>query len=263
MHGSGEAYVRAASASCAGCHSGGAFSAMVAAGLTPDAVEEWDLNPTRQDCRACHQIHVSYTTEDWALETADPVTLYAFEDVTFDGGEGNLCANCHQPRRQIAEPDADGNIEVDSTHWGPHHGPQSAMLLGLSGAGEVEGTPSPHYSMVENTCAPCHLGAGVGRHTFEPDVFYCNMCHTGMESFDDTGLQTEVEEGLAELADLLVSKGMLEEESDEPVVGVYPAAEAQALWNYILIKHEDSSLGVHNPAYTRALLEASLAALGQ
>ncbi len=42
-------------------------------------------------------------------------------------------------------------IEVTSTHWGPHHGPQSAMLLGWSaGAGDVTGNPSAH----------CHAGRG-------------------------------------------------------------------------------------------------------
>ena len=60
--------------------------------------------------------------------------MYAFGE-TYDGGAGNLCGNCHQPRRAIADADADGNIEITSTHWGPHHGPQTAVLLGIGGAG--------------------------------------------------------------------------------------------------------------------------------
>ena len=106
-HGTGEAYGRGTRSSCTACHSGGGFSAMVAAGLTPDTMDAGDPNPTRQDCRACHQIHTSYTSADWALETIAPVALYAFEGLTYDGGKGNLCANCHQPRRLIAAPDAD------------------------------------------------------------------------------------------------------------------------------------------------------------
>jgi hypothetical protein len=230
---------------------------MVAAGQNPGEVEEGDPDPTRQDCRACHQIHVSYTGEDWALETTDPVDLYAFEGVTYDGGEGNLCTNCHQPRRQIEEPDADGNIEITSTHWGPHHGPQSAMLLGLSGS--IEGSPSSHYSMVEDTCVACHLGEGAN-HTFEPDVAACQECHVDIEDFDFSGLQTEVQEGLDELEQALIAKGWLDEEG-HPAVTAVPAPEAYALWNWIYIAHEDKSLGVHNPAYTRALIEASLEAL--
>jgi Cytochrome c7 and related cytochrome c len=139
-HGTGTAYLRGTSASCAGCHSGGGFSAMVAAGLTPDKVTAGDPNPTRQDCRACHQIHTSYTSADWALETTAPVKLIAFDDKTFDGGKGNLCANCHQARRTIDAPDPNGMITVDSTHWGPHHGPQSTSW--------VAPAPTPCWSRI-------------------------------------------------------------------------------------------------------------------
>jgi hypothetical protein len=254
-HGMNESYVRGSSASCAGCHSGGAFSEMVAAGLTPGEVEAGDSDPTRQTCRACHQVHTTYTGEDWALETTDPVALYAYEDVTYDGGTGNLCANCHQPRRQIAAA-VDGQIEITSTHWGPHHGPQSAMLMGLGGAGEVEGSPSAHYSMVENTCVACHGSS----HTFEPDIASCQECHADIEDFDFSGLQTDVQAQLDELEEGLIALGWLDEEG-HPTVDFVPEAEAAALWNWIYIAHEDKSLGVHNPAYTKALLEAGLEAL--
>ena len=257
VHGTGEAYARGTSASCAGCHSGGGFSAMIAAGLTPDTVEVGDPNPTRQDCRTCHQVHTSYTTADWALETTVPVALFAFEGVTYDGGKGNLCANCHQPRRAIAAADADGNIAVTSTHWGPHHGPQSAMLLGVGGAGDVEGAPSFHASFVEDTCVTCHIGANFS-HTFEPVEASCLQCHD--EDFDMGEEQAEIQELVDELGELLKAKGLLDEEG-HPVVGTYPAAEAAALWNYIFIAIEDGSLGVHNARYTEDLLEASLEAL--
>jgi len=255
-HGTGTAYARGTSAGCAGCHSGGAFSAMVAAGLTPDQVETGDPNPTRQDCRACHNIHTTYTADDWSLETTDPVSLYAFEDVTYDGGKGNLCANCHQPRRQFEA--ADGMVNVDSTHWGPHHGPQSAMLLGVGGAGDVEGSPAIHTMAVADTCVTCHTYND--NHSFAPNVAVCQQCHSDAENFDINGVQTQVEELTAELKDALIAKGLLDEEG-EPVVGEYPEAEAAALWNYIFIAIEDSSMGVHNPDYTVALLQAGIDAL--
>jgi hypothetical protein len=258
-HGTGTSYGRGTSACCAGCHSGGGFSAMVAAGLTPDTVEAGDPNPTRQDCRACHQIHTSYTEADWALETTAPVKLYAFEDATYDGGKGNLCANCHQPRRGIDAADPNGMINVSSTHWGPHHGPQSAMILGLGGAGDVIGAPGAHTMLVRDTCVTCHIGKDMN-HDFEPAVSACVTCHSDAEDFDVDGLQTEVAALIAELGEMLKGKGLLDEEG-EPVVGTYPAAQASALWNYIFIEIEDGSLGVHNPGYTKALLEASIAAL--
>ena len=252
---------------------------MVAAGLTPDTVEAGDPSPTRQSCLACHQVHTGYTVADWALETTAPVALYAFEDVTYDGGMGNLCANCHQPRIAIAAADPNGNIEVDSTHWGPHHGPQSAMLLGVGGAGDVIGLPSAHSSsmLVKNTCVTCHIGKDMS-HTFEAVMSACLVCHSDAEDFDIDGLQTEVAALIVQVRDLLLAKGLLVEEKEyefnqddgvieevvvgyEMVVGVYPAAEASALWNYIMIEIEDGSLGVHNPGYTKALLEAAVAAL--
>jgi hypothetical protein len=187
------------------------------------------------------------------------VPLFAFEDATFDGGAGNLCANCHQPRRLMDVAD-DGTVDWSSTHYGPHHGPQSAMLLGLGGAGEAaEGKPGSHATLVADTCVTCHVGEN-DDHSFEPNVAACQDCHADIEEFDFSGLQTEVQTKLDELQEALVAKGMLDEEG-EAIVGVYPETDAAALWNFIYIAHEDKSLGVHNPAYTRALLDASLAAL--
>jgi hypothetical protein len=262
LHGTGEAYVRGTSSSCAGCHSGGAFSAMVAAGLNPGAVENGDPHPTRQDCRACHQIHTTYTAADFALETNAPVALYAIEGAEYDGGSGNLCANCHQPRRGFPAAE-NGVISGISEHWGPHHGPQSAMLLGVAGAGAT-GSPSSHYMMIEDTCVGCHMGADRS-HTFEPDVAACQACHADAENFDINGLQTDVQAQLDEIGAALVEAGVLSENTPDghPTVTEAPEGIATALYNWLYISHEDKSLGVHNPAYTKALLQAALDALAQ
>ena len=259
-HGSGETTAYAGGRdSCAGCHSGGGFSTMIADAMNPDDVLG-SANPSRIDCRACHQVHTSYTGDDWALETTAPVALYAFEGVTFDGGMGNLCANFHQPRRPMEA--VDGIVNVSSTHWGPHHGPQAAMLLGVAGAGDVVGEAAEHATLAENTCVTCHMGEGAA-HTFAPAVAACLECHEEAENFDINGVQTEVQAMLDELKAALVAKNMWDAEADELVVGEYPEAEAAALWNYIYIAIEDKSLGVHNTPYAKALIEASLAALGQ
>ena len=242
---------------------------MVAAGQDPGEVTAGDPDPTRQDCRACHQIHKTYTGTDWALETTAPVALYAIAGSTYDGGKGNLCATCHQPRRDFPAP-VDGMITGISSHWGPHHGPQSGMLLGVAGAGAL-GTPSSHYTSVGDTCVSCHLGSG-DNHTFEPDEAACVSCHPDAEDFDINGVQTETQARLDELGDLLVAAGVLSENSedghpveipplDEDGDWGLPVDVATALYNWIYIAHEDKSLGVHNPAYTEALLDAAFAAL--
>ena len=261
VHGAGTATAYAGGRDgCAACHSGAAFSKMVAEGGSPADWAGDIADVTHQDCRTCHEIHTTYTGADWALETTADVAMYAFEDVTFEGGSGNLCANCHQPRRGFEA--VDGVVNVTSTHWGPHHGPQATMLLGVGGAGEVEGKAAGHYTLVEDTCVSCHLGEN-DNHTFLPSVASCTECHADVEDFNVNGLQTEVEEMIAELGELLEAKGMYELEANHPVVGEYPEAEAAALWNYIYIAVEDKSMGVHNPNYTKALLEASIAALGE
>jgi hypothetical protein len=259
VHGSGTAADYAGGRDgCTGCHSGASFSKMIAAGQTPATYDGTAADVTHQDCRTCHQIHVTYTGEDWALETTVPVELYAYEGATFDGGKGNLCGVCHQPRRAFAA--VDGMVDWNSTHYGPHHGPQTAVLLGIAGAGEAAaGKPGAHYSMVEDTCRTCHLGEN-DNHTFLPTIAACQECHADAENFDINGLQTEVEAKLAELHELLVAKGMLTEDGTS-VVGVYPEAEAAALWNYILIAEEDKSMGAHNPNYINALLDASIATM--
>ncbi len=132
------------------------------------------------------------------------------------------------------------------------------MLMGLGGAG-VEGSPSAHALVVEDTCVTCHLGED-RTHTFEPDESTCESCHTDVEDFDINGVQTRVAELGAEVLELLEAKGMYD---DHPVVGVYPEAEAQAMWNYIFVIEEDTSMGVHNSKYAIALLEAALEALGE
>jgi hypothetical protein len=231
---------------------------MIAAGLTPDKLEAGDPNPTRQDCRACHQIHTTYTVEDFSLETTAPVAMFA-SSTTFDGGQGNLCANCHQARRFIAAA-VEGKIDV-TDRFGPHHGPQSDMLLGIGGAGAVVGTPSMHATTVENTCVTCHMGASKN-HTFAPDVATCTTCHADATTFDINGVQTEVDGKIAELKAALTTAGLLDAQG-EIVAGSYPEAQANALWNYIYVAVEDKSHGVHNSTYTNALLDASLAAFGQ
>lgn len=263
LHGTGTSFVRGTSPDCAGCHSGGAFSERIVAGLHPGEVEAGDPNPTRQDCRTCHQIHTSYTGDDYALETTDAVALYAIEGATFDGGEGNLCASCHQPRRDFPEA-VDGMITGITSHWGPHHGPQSAMLLGIGGAGVEGGESSLHYREVENTCVTCHMGENAN-HTFEADQASCLECHEGVENFDINGVQTEVQAMLDELGTLLVAAEVLSETGPDghPTVTEAPENVAIALYNWIYVAHEDKSLGVHNPTYTKALLQAGLDAMNQ
>ncbi len=261
VHGSGAAFGHAASnPACTGCHSGSGFSAAIAAGVNNTDAQKTALsNPSRIDCRACHQIHTTYTAKDWALEVVAPVKMIA-SDATYDGGMGNLCANCHQQRTAFPEA-ADGKVSVTSTHWGGHHGPETALLLGVGGAG-LTGKPGPHYS-IEDTCVGCHMGGASAdaNHSFMPVVGNCVKCHSDATSLDINGKQTEIKDELEAVKKALTAKGLLDQ-TGTIVVGDYPTDYAGALWNYLLVE-EDKSDGVHNPVYAKGLLDLALTNLAK
>jgi hypothetical protein len=264
LHGSGVAFIEeGGNQSCAFCHSGATFSASVAKGLAFNAVESGDANPTHQDCRTCHQIHTTYTSADWALETNAPVTQVV-SGLTFDGGSGNLCANCHQARRYIANfVDKTDATKYTSTspRFNTHLSVQGDILLGSGGFG-VEGKPGSHYAMVEDTCVGCHMGGvETANHRMEPQITKCQECHADAESYDVNGAVTKIEERIAELKAALTAKGLLNAEG-AVVPGTWDEATATAIWNYEVIE-EDASNGVHNPIYINALIDAALAGLGQ
>jgi hypothetical protein len=254
-HATGGNYGRSTSASCAGCHSSEGFLKRIAAGLSPDKVKEGETNPTPPNCRTCHQIHTTYTQSDYTLRATSPVTLY-ISGKTFDFGEGNLCANCHQPR-MAGQATGGGDVKVDTNRWGPHHGPQTASFLGIGGW-NVNSAVSPHYTVVKQGCPACHLPNT--NHQMVPDISVCQGCHKGATNFDIDGVQTDVKAKLAQLQKLLEAKGLLKNGS--PVVGTYPNAQAGALWNYISVM-EDRSSGVHNAAYLKAMLQAGIDAMSK
>jgi hypothetical protein len=263
VHATGIAFGIAGSRStCTGCHTGNGFSDRMAAAQTnPDKFTTVYANPTRIDCRSCHNIHTTYTKDDFSLKTVAAVPLYALPGATFDGGMGNLCANCHQSRTAIPAAAADGTIKVDSTHWGPHHGPQAEMMLGVGGSSDVTGSPSPHYAKVTDTCEGCHMGGEAVNHTYMPDVTFCQSCHTNAKDFNMNGAVAELDANIATLKAKLMAAGLLDKTGTSPVVGNYPAAKAGALWNYLLVAVEDKSHGVHNMPYAEALIDAALAAM--
>jgi len=258
VHGTGEAFVRGGSGSCAGCHGSEGPKARINAGLHPrDESIEGVTNASPYNCRTCHNIHTTYTEADFSLTGDEQAVKMAFTDGTFDGGAGNLCANCHQIRNVKPEV-ADGNIEVTSSRFGTHHGAEAQMLLGEGGLG-VSGSPSTHYQMVENTCVACHMG-DERNHTYEPEVERCQECHADAEDFNMNGVQTEVQAMFDELTDLFTEQGYIDPENGRWVTGMYPEAIANAMWNYKFVI-EDQSMGVHNSTYAKALLEQALEAL--
>jgi len=255
--------------SCAKCHSNEGFLETVHTGRDTTALDV--AIPTRISCETCHSgTHETFDAEtdgpDYKLTIKKSVALLMFnkeKSVDF-GPSSNLCANCHQPRTAAPVADTDGNFKISSTHWGPHHGPQASYLQGV-GAFEVSGsTPYPAEGssahIAAGACVTCHMsdaGASEGGHTFSPNVAACTECHTNATNLDVNGVQTEVKGLLEELASALKAKGVLNAEG-VVVPATYSIDLAGAYYNYIGIE-EDRSLGVHNPAYIKAVLKNTIA----
>jgi len=276
-HMSGETFARA-DADCAPCHTSQGFAEVMMTGEmeTSAAIS----NPAPIGCKTCHKIHQNYDTTDYALITTDPVTLWANQE-TIDIGDGNLCASCHQPRIADPMPVVGGsNVSITSPYWGPHHGTQSAVIAGTTGY-EISGTASypsgnPHKSAGCNTCHMAEpYGNMAGGHTFSMTyeshgsetelVAGCNVCHSSLEEFDYNDVMTDVESLLTDLETELVNAGIYDAATGRPDVSFgssldLTADEAGALYNYLMI-HEDRSMGIHNPGYTKALLQNSIEAL--
>jgi hypothetical protein len=253
---------------CAGCHEGSSFIDRIAASQSfADYGTAKDItlpDATPQTCRTCHTIHTTYTKDDFALRTVAPVTM-VISTKTFDKGMGNLCANCHQARRYMANfpaKDAAGTAIAGSyavtTRFNPHVSPQSDMMLGVGGGGTVTGKPSAHYSMTTDSCVTCHLG-GSANHTFKAQVSACVVCHADATTTDVNGAVTKIQAKYDQLKAALTTAGLLDATA-APVAGTLVEAKAFPLWVYGYIM-EDGSMGVHNPKYANDLLDAALAGL--
>lgn len=262
-HANGESWGRGSSGSCAPCHSGQAFKQTVT-GQTVTAPEY----PTPVNCISCHNIHDQYTSDDLLPITTAAVTFNGdyTNGATFDKGTGNLCVNCHQSRKR-GYFDTPGDIKISSSHFGPHHGTQGNVLAGNGLYNEFPGfsaNNSFHTANVANSCVTCHMSNT--NHAFEPKLAACNEagCHNGLEDFDYKSVQTDVQALMDELRDALAAKGYIEEEDGEwhPHVTTdpIPRDHAGAVFNYFGLL-DDGSLGVHNTGYTKAILNASIAAV--
>lgn len=251
-------------AACAECHSNEGYIDYVTTGSTNEMGYE---NPTPISCTTCHGEHKTFDFEnegfDYALRMFRPVELMTDPSYTINyEGTSNNCAFCHQPRRLPPEDNGMGLFEVTSSHWGPHHGPQSTFLEGIQGA-EISGTNDyPEIASAAHRqgsdCVSCHMGEPSGEidgmHTFIPTTTACTTCHSSGIPDSVAGL----EEDMVALGLLLEDIGIIHD--GHPVEGTYKIDEAEAAWNYLLVM-EDASEGIHNPSYARALVKNSLEAL--
>ncbi|KOH45813.1 collagen-like triple helix repeat-containing protein [Sunxiuqinia dokdonensis] len=247
---------------CADCHSGVGFVAYLKGGD--------DVSGSPINCTTCHTHGETPVFEDEAgnavyFRIDEAVSLIADNtvEVNLEGGS-NMCVNCHQSRRAYSDTDSDGNVITSiPNRYGPHYSSQANMLVGTGGrefAGSVAypesgSTASRH---AELGCVSCHMDES-NHHFATPAIDACTECHGSATNFDVGGRLTEIAGLLEQLEDLLEAEGAMVDGS--LVTGANVSLEVLgAAWNYMHIT-EDQSAGVHNPAYTKALLQNSIEAL--
>lgn len=263
---------------CASCHSDQGYKETVLTGR--DTTATGFAIPMPLQCDACHDFHNSLDeTEfpDYALRNNNPVGLLLYDKATVVNipGSGNVCGFCHQPRGRAEFPlvvDGADSINITSKYWGPHHGPQSAVLSGV-GAFEIGGSMTYINSGHTGTigCTKCHMnkdgGDDVGGHSFSmvsptgvENIAACTSCHGSATSFDIHDVQTEITGLLEHLRELLIEKKLIDEEGHvipsskaEGIGRKFTSNEAGAVFNYLLLE-EDKSEGAHNYKYTKAAL---------
>jgi nitrate/TMAO reductase-like tetraheme cytochrome c subunit len=289
LHGSGTTFGRGSSANCAQCHGSEGFIDYVTIGAVDTTAGAYSP-AVPFNCAPCHSSHRTFDFEndgpDFALRNPDAQNLVLDPTYTIDfGGSSNNCITCHQPRNSYEIPavNTSGTYIITSSRFGPHYGPQSTMLEGILGAPIAGSTAYPGAGTATHrtaaSCVSCHMGesnvADLGGHSWLPTDESCIQCHPNGIPDEMNGFT----EGMATLAQLLANVVGEEYAEDAdgnlvgtgvPIVGIivngsarpgiWPTEAAQAAWNYKTLE-QDQSRGIHNPGYSRALLNNSIEAL--
>lgn len=262
---------------CVICHTSRGFIARIGGGATNTAY-------AAIGCQTCHEPHglTTPTNNPHLLRTLTSVTLRDGTTVT-NVGEALLCMNCHQSRQN-----ATNYVETAaaSAYFGPHHGPQADMLMGVNAVTYGQTIPSSaHRDAVTNGCVTCHMQATAttdaaflkaGGHTFSMSgsnggtnidmVAACQQCHGEITDFDFPredydgdgiieGVQTEVQHLLDKLGTMLPPAGVAKLTIN--ITTNWTRQQLRAGYNYLFVQ-SDGSLGIHNLAYTVGVLKASI-----
>jgi hypothetical protein len=115
--------------------------------------------------------------------------------------------------------------------------------------------------MTTDSCVTCHLGS-TANHTFQANVSACVACHADATSTDINGAVTKIQAKYDALKAALIQAKLLDATGSPIATKGVDEAKAFPLWVYGYIT-EDGSMGVHNPKYANALLDAALAGLGK
>lgn len=265
---------------CKNCHTSEGYVAR-AETCTPHTVNDGTTidNPTEIHCFTCHAPH---TNGNFHLRWMCTTTL--MNGTTFDLHKGNLCASCHQARTSVLTMVTSPTTKL-TTRWGPHHGPQSDMLIGTNGYEYAGFTYEQTHHATATTqdtmsaCIECHMSPSslpyVGGHSWNMsydeggsevlNTSACAGCHGSISDFNEitlngSSVQDSVDALVATLQTDLLNAGLLSPSGSEvlPTNNMVTSADsAGAVWNYLMVSNDRSS-GVHNAKYILGLLTSSI-----
>ena len=274
---------------CVGCHQGPGFIDRTKGVAEASRRTKY----TAINCATCHDPHDA--TNPYQIRTVADMTLMDVSKpggptVVTEGGNGKLCMECHISRRDAV---AYCETTKGSNRFGPHHGPQTDMLVGANAITYGKDIPSTAHREIEGSCVACHMQVTArtspehlqaGGHTWNmawdgPDgrvelVNACTECHGDIEGFDFRrqdydgsgiveGVQTEVKGLLSRLAIMLPPVGVPKPNHSPTNLGItstWTKQQLKAGYNYLFVV-EDGSWGIHNLSYAVGLLKASIADL--
>jgi hypothetical protein len=235
-------------------------------------------------CVTCHDPHrnTDYLTKEGKqallrrpIESTDTTDIAPGTPPKQHTTFNHICASCHNGRG--ADP-SDSALQTGTARPNMHDSNQFNMLMGIGG---VEGTGPVVRNMAHATapgqCTHCHMAEG--RHTMT--VSYekgCAPCHTPADAYRAQALRAKVEIDLYALRVRMENwarqqdfngDGQPDNDPDlwnywalvptekqslsRTIQGRIPIQVKRARHNYYFVLR-DASFGIHNPPYTRHLI---------
>ena len=253
-------------------------AAMTLAQITQVCNDVLNTVPTTASCATCHNPH-SKTSN--LTGTGQEAQLYHSVSLTDSSGIGpgttvakfayvnQTCGECHNGRGTTA---TDAYLTANTSRPSVHHSNQFNSLLGVGGWEDSGGPPqrSGTHALAPGQCTTCHMP--LGRHTMT--VSYdngCAPCHTTADAAARaSSLQSEVVNDLTALNTRMSNwakttfgdaqawdyTSNITDGSTPPSQSKIPIQIKRARHNYYYVV-TSGDLGVHNPAYTRYLMQVS------
>lgn len=288
-YGEAAAYT-AGNASCAPCHSSEGFKYVCKNNVPATFTLNTTTNKYANDyaassstsygeisCFTCHSsLHTTYGYTDFSPFTttaAVPMTMWGGKktiDLTQDGGKGNLCVKCHQPRPMTT---TDGNVfdyatllsapttlfyDSSSTtnkvsmsmRTGNHYGSVGAIFAGKGGIEFGTGYGNSTHTTLAS-CSDCHQAAMTGKaggHTFfaKGNFNGCNVsgCHSSSPISATSTKFTKPRADIKKLLDDLATKINTLGVNGKPILKT--DATEENLWLGKTTKNYDGYLDIYS-----------------